>query len=86
MKSGRDMARTPAFPSTITSRTSAAVRATIAPREPGNLSAMSQTHSAPDLLLPKPRPASNIHFAHRPSGGSWLSRAVTTCQSVARTF
>src|SRR5690606_32289169 len=61
--------------STITSRTSAAVRPTMAMRRRPCRSTCSRTHSAPVLVFPNPRPARMSHIRHGPSGGNCFGRA-----------
>ena len=62
----------PDTPPTITSRTSAAVGATRAMCE--QVSFFSRTHSDPQRVFPKPRPASSIQKVQSPPGAIWFSR------------
>lgn len=70
------MASNPLSPSTITARASASEEDTSAIRAAGWLSAIIRTHSAPERVLPNPRPASIIQTRQSPGGGSWFARAV----------
>ena len=72
----------PLGPSTITSRQSLAVAAIKAIWLTRALSASDRIHSAPALVLPKPRPARISHVDQFPSGGSCEGRA-TLAQSVS---
>lgn len=69
------MASSPLSPSTMTSRVSAAVRATRARRRAPWFSTQSRTVSAPVLVLPKPRPASRSQVFQVPAGSFWSGRA-----------
>src|SRR4051812_44614546 len=75
MKVDGETERMPLSPSIIVLRTSLYVSPTIAIRQPGLSSAISLTHSAPQRVLPKPRPARMSHVVHSPVGGSWLGLA-----------
>lgn len=70
-----EIASMPDSPSTITSRTSAAVGATKAIRRLRPDSTSALTHSTPVLVLPKPRPASNSQVRQSVAGGIWFGRA-----------
>ena len=66
----------PLTPSTMMLRASPMVAPTNATRTPGLALASRKIHSAPALVLPKPRPASISHTRQpSPFGGSWLSCA-----------
>jgi hypothetical protein len=69
-----EMAMMPLSPSTMTSRTSAAVGPTSAIRFLP-LAISWRTHSAPVRVLPKPRPASRSHVRQSPRGASWRGLA-----------
>src|SRR6516165_1848423 len=62
------MARMPDAPSTITLRASAAVGPTRAIRRRPALTS-ARTHSAPQRVLPKPRPVISSHTRQDPAGG-----------------
>ena len=62
------MARMPDAPSTITWRASAAVGPTKAIRRRPALTS-ARTHSAPQRVLPKPRPVISSHTRQDPAGG-----------------
>jgi len=73
---GRQIASNPLSPSTITARASASEAETSAMRASGFASAIIRTHSAPERVLPKPRPAMIIQMRQSPGGGSCWGRAV----------
>jgi hypothetical protein len=73
---GRQIASSPLSPSTITARASASEDETSAIRASGLAWATIRTHSAPDRVLPNPRPAMIIQMRQSPSGGNWSGRAV----------
>lgn len=77
---GGEQAIRPAGPSISTSRTSAAVRATMAPG-PIPSAACARAHSTIVRVLPNPRPASSSQVAQSPAGGSWLARAQKMSQA-----
>src|ERR1700722_10058179 len=64
------MASNPLDPSTIVSRQSAAVGPTKAIRATLAASANDLTHSAPQRVLPHPRPANTSHVDQSPGGGN----------------
>ena len=76
------MAKIPLSPSTITSRVSAAVAATMAIRLVCPEDAQALAISLRTRVLPNPRPANNSQILQSPSGGSRFDRAVT-CQPVS---
>ena len=69
------IARRPLWPSTIVSRTSAAVAPTRAIRPAAPDSIRRRTHSAAARVFPAPRPISKSQVRQSPSGGRWLARA-----------
>jgi hypothetical protein len=65
----------PDGPSTMTSRTSAAVSPTTAMRRARPDSASARMNSAAARVLPAPRPAWMNHTRQGPAGGSCIGRA-----------
>ena len=76
----RDMFSNPDSPSIITSRTSDAVAATIAPRVPGLAWVMA--HSFTVRLFPHPRPASISHTRQSPGGATCDGLGFQSCRAV----
>ena len=86
--------RSPLTPSTMIRRASSMLAPTRAIRTSGRLRASFSIHSAPALVLPKPRPAIISQVRQPPSVGSiWLSWhqfsksascSRTSCQLIAR--
>src|SRR5947207_15883636 len=66
----------PLWPSTRTSRASAAVAATTAILPAFPDAACWHTHSANVRVFPKPRPASSSQTCQSPGGGNWFGREI----------
>src|SRR6266511_3285341 len=73
---GGRIASSPDSPSTIVSRPSANFAAISAPRLPGIAWACCLAHSAPERVLPNPRPASISQTSQSPTGARCAGRAI----------